>query len=70
VVPSRPMRATMEHPSPVRFSLLRPLNRIPYERSIIVDWIPHLPVLLVHRISAGTTAVCHDPSTLPCFVSG
>jgi hypothetical protein len=70
VVPSHPMRTTMAHPSPVRFSSLRPLNRIPREPGVVLDRIPHLPVLLVCRIPADTAAVRHDPSTLPCFISG
>jgi hypothetical protein len=70
VVPSRPTRATVEHPSPVRFSSLRPLNRIPCEPDVVLDRIPRLPVPSVHRIPAGTAAVRHDPSTLPCVISG
>jgi hypothetical protein len=60
VVPSRPTHTTMEHPSPMRFSLLRHLNQIPREPDVILDQIPRLPVPPVHRIPTGsTTSLCH-----------
>jgi hypothetical protein len=59
----------MEHPSPVRFSSHRPLNRIPCEPGVVLDRIAHFPVPSVHRIPAGTAAVRHDANTLPCFTS-
>jgi hypothetical protein len=64
------MLATVEHPSSVRFSSLQPLNRIPHEPDVVLDWIPRLPMSSVCRILAGTAVVRRDPSTLPCFVSG
>jgi hypothetical protein len=63
VVPSCPTHATVEHSSSVRFSSLRPLYRNPREPDVVLDRIPRLPVLPVHRILAGTTAMRHEPST-------
>jgi hypothetical protein len=63
VVPSHLMCTTVEHPSPVRFSSLWPLNRIAHEPGVIRDRIPCLPAPLVHRISGGATTMRHDLST-------
>jgi hypothetical protein len=62
VVPSCLMCATVEHPSPVRFSSLRHLNQISREPEVVLDQIPRLPMPPIHRILAGATIVRHDLS--------